>query len=71
MTHELEEKFQELSSTKNVRGVFILNDEGAVVKSSLDTKSTDTYADMIHEIVTNARRLFQNADPHNDLTFVK
>ncbi len=59
MTSELEEKFQELSSTKTVRGVLILNAEGAPVKSSLDAKTTESYSAMMHEIVATARRLFQ------------
>lgn len=71
MTSELEEKFQELASTKSVRGVIILNQEGAPVKSSLDTKTTEAYASMMHELVATARRLFMDADPNNDLTFMR
>ncbi len=59
MTSELEEKFQELSATKTVRGVLILNSEGAAVKSSLDAKTTECYGAMMHEIVATAKRLLQ------------
>ena len=64
MTSELEERFQELSSTKTVRGVFILNSEGAPVKTSLDTKTTEVYAGMMHEIVATSRRLIQVSQSH-------
>ncbi len=71
MTTELEEKFQELSSEKSVRGVLILNAEGAAVKSSVDTKTTEAFSSMIHEIVALSRKLFQEVDPNNDLTFMR
>ena len=59
MTTELDEKFHELSSAKTVRGVLILNSDGAAVKSSVDAKTTEAFAGMLQEITTTARRLFQ------------
>ena len=71
MTTELDEKFNELRLAKSVRGVLILNRDGAAVKTSLDAKETEAFAGMMHEIVATARRLFQETDPNNDLTFVR
>ena len=71
MTTEIEEKFQNLSQAKTVRGCFILNADGAPIKSSLDAKTTESYANMMHEIVSTSRRLFQEQDSNNDLTFVR
>ena len=70
MATELEEKFRELSSAKTVRGVFILNNEGAAVKSSLDAKTTENFANVLHEVVATAKRLF-NAQLADDLTFAR
>ena len=73
MTTELEEKFRELSSAKSVRGVFILNSDGAAVKSSLDAKTTDSFGTVIHEVMTKAKKLFSDLDENNrdELTFAR
>jgi dynein light chain roadblock-type len=71
MTTELEERFQELSSAKTVRGCLILNGDGAPIKTSLDAKTTESYGTILHEIVTMARRLFLEQDPNNDLSFMR
>ena len=73
MTTELEEKFRELSSVKSVRGVFILNSDGAAVKSSLDAKTTDSFGTVIHEVMTTAKKLFSDLDENNrdELTFTR
>lgn len=71
ISNEMDEKFQELASTKTVRGVLILNSDGAPIKTSLEPKATDSYASMLHEIVGLARKLFLENDPNNDLTFVR
>ncbi len=70
-TTELEEKFQELSQAKTVRGCLILNSDGAAIKTSLDAKSTESYANAVHEIVSKARSVFLEQDPSNDLTFIR
>ena len=63
MTPELEERFRELASAKTVRGVLILNSDGAPIKTNMDPKSTEAYANMMHEIVGGARRIFLEQDP--------
>ena len=71
MMTELEERFKELSNTKTVRGVLILNGDGAPVKSSLDPKATEAYANVLHEVTASARKLFLELDPSNELTFAR
>lgn len=71
MTTELEERFQELVSMKNVMGVIVLNEEGAAIKSSLDPKDTEAYAKMVTNIVTVSKKEFKEVDPSNDITFMR
>ena len=71
MTTELEERFRELASAKTVRGVIILNSDGAPIKTNMDPKSTEAFASMMHDIVGGARKIFLEQDPNNDLTFVR
>jgi predicted regulator of Ras-like GTPase activity (Roadblock/LC7/MglB family) len=71
MTSDLEERFQELVSTKNVRGVIILNEDGAAIKTNLDPKETETYANIAHDIVSVSRKSFQEADPNNEPMFMR
>ena len=58
MTTELEERFRELASAKTVRGVIILNNDGAPIKTNMDPKSTEAFASMMHDIVGGARKIF-------------
>ena len=66
-----EQKFQELSSAKNVIGVMILNLDGAPIKSSLDQQSTTTYSELVYNLVKKTRELIQVADATNDTKFLR
>nr|ACO11937.1 Dynein light chain roadblock-type 2 [Lepeophtheirus salmonis] len=72
LVEEMEEKFKRIvSHTRNedVLGGLIIDEEGSVIKSTLDNKLTETYADFIAELVSNARKLFRNLD--DDVTFFR
>ena len=66
-----EQKFQELTSAKNVIGVIILNLDGAPIKSSLDQQSTTTYSELAYNLVKKTRELIQVADATNDAKFLR
>ena len=66
-----EQKFQELSSAKNVIGVIILNVDGAPIKTSLDQQSTNTYSELAYNLVKQTRDLIQVADATNDTKFLR
>ena len=66
-----EQKFQELSSAKNVIGVIVLNADGAPIKSSLDQQSTSTYSELVYNLVKKTRELIQVADATNDAKFLR
>nr|ACO10703.1 Dynein light chain roadblock-type 2 [Caligus rogercresseyi] len=72
LVEEMEEKFNRIvSHTRNedVLGGLIIDEEGSVIKSSLDNKLTETYADFLAELVGSARKLFKNIE--DDVTFLR
>ena len=66
-----EQKFQELTSAKNVIGVIVLNADGAPIKTSLDQQNTTTYSEMVYNLVKKTRELIQVADATNDTKFLR
>nr|ACO14680.1 Dynein light chain roadblock-type 2 [Caligus clemensi]ACO15602.1 Dynein light chain roadblock-type 2 [Caligus clemensi] len=72
LVEEMEEKFNRIvshSRNEDVLGGFILDEEGSIIKSSLDNKLSETYADFLSELVSSARKLFRNID--DDVSFVR
>lgn len=63
MTAEIEQRFEELCSQKNVIGALVLTAaDGAPIRSSFDAHTTQSYAGMVHRMVVNTRELLLEVD---------
>lgn len=72
MVEEMDQRFEKiLSSNKDVVGGLVMNEEGAIIKTSMDNKNAEKYANAVHEIVKTARTLFREVDPNDDITFIR
>ena len=71
MAAEFEEKFKELCQQKNVLGALIMTNEGAPIRSSLDTANTTLYANMVYRLITTCKELLHESDSSNDVKFLR
>lgn len=61
----------ELSQTRNVVGVMILTIEGKVVRSTMDTSASSTYAEFAYKLIKTTKELLQETDSGNDIKFFR
>ncbi|XP_053204842.1 dynein light chain roadblock-type 1-like [Panonychus citri] len=75
MNAEIEETLKRIESThKSVMGVIVTDDEGNIIKSTLseNKESSESYANIICDIVEKARMALKDKEYMNDeLTFLK
>lgn len=68
---EVEETLKRINSHKGVIGIVIINSEGIPIRSTLDTTTSQTYAQAIGALAAKARSAVRTLDPQNDLTFLR
>lgn len=70
-TTEVEETLKRLVGHKGVVGTVVVNKEGVPIKSTLDNVTTNQYSGLLNNLVTQAKQMFQDLDPSNDLNFLR
>jgi dynein light chain roadblock-type len=68
---EVEETLGRLTSHKGVRGIVLLNSEGEMVRSTLETTLANYYASLLIQLAANTRTVVRELDSQNDLSFLK
>jgi len=71
MSTEVEETLKRLVQHKAVIGTIVVNCEGIPIKSTLDNHTTTQYSGLINQLVDQAKTMFKEIDPSNDLTFMR
>jgi len=71
MASEVEETLKRLVSHKGVIGTIVVNNEGVPIKSTLDNATTVQYSGLLNNLVDQAKTMFKELDPTNDLTFLR
>eukprot|EP00736_Rhodelphis_marinus_P007858 Rmarinus@m.21626 len=76
---EVEETLKRIQTHKGVLGVVIVNSDGIVIRSTLDSAGSSSngnsqsnqYAALITQLAAKARSAVRDLDPQNDLTFLR
>ena len=68
---EVEETLKRLVSQKGVIGCIVVNNEGVPIKSTLDNATTVQYSRLLNNLVDQAKTMFKELNPTNDLTFLR
>ena len=71
MATEVEETLKRLVSHKAVIGTIVVNYDGIPIKSTMDNHTTTQYSGLINQLVDQAKAMFKEIDPSNDLTFMR
>eukprot|EP00092_Neocalanus_flemingeri_P034133 GFUD01037119.1.p1 GENE.GFUD01037119.1~~GFUD01037119.1.p1 ORF type:complete len:113 (-),score=25.91 GFUD01037119.1:141-434(-) len=71
MASEVEEKLKHLVGHKGVIGTVVVNNEGIPIKSTLDNTTTSQYSGIINTLVNQAKTMFKDIDPSNDINFLR
>ena len=71
MASEVEETLKRLVGHKGVIGTIVVNNEGVPIKSTLDNATTVQYSGLLNNLVDQAKTMFKELDPTNDLTFLR
>ena len=69
MASEVEEK--ETGRSKGVIGTIVVNTDGVPVKSIMDNATTVQYSGLLNNLVDQAKTMFKELNPTNDLTFLQ
>ncbi|XP_026820575.1 dynein light chain roadblock-type 2-like [Rhopalosiphum maidis] len=69
--HEFEETVKRIQSHNGVDGVIVVNNNGDLITSTLDMRSSVNYADIMLDLAENAKRFVRNLDPTNELTVLR
>eukprot|EP00698_Gefionella_okellyi_P022935 TRINITY_DN769_c0_g1_i1.p1 TRINITY_DN769_c0_g1~~TRINITY_DN769_c0_g1_i1.p1 ORF type:complete len:100 (+),score=20.87 TRINITY_DN769_c0_g1_i1:73-372(+) len=69
---EVEETLKRVGQHKGVVGVVIANNEGKVIRSTMqDQTQQHQYAALMTQLAAKARSAIRDLDPLNDLTFLR
>ena len=71
MASEVEETLKRLVAHKGVIGTIVVNTDGVPIKSTLDNATTVQYSGLLNNLVDQAKTMFKELDPTNDLTFLR
>ena len=52
-------------------GTIVVNTDGVPIKSTLDNATTVQYSGLLNNLVDQAKTMFKELDPTNDLTFLR
>ncbi|CAG8548132.1 16101_t:CDS:2 [Funneliformis mosseae] len=68
---EVEENIKRLTANKHVQGVLIVNEDGQIIKSTLEPTLNKKYSDLITKLVEQTIFCIKEMDDTNDLTFLR
>mmetsp|Transcript_11137 Transcript_11137/g.12628 ORF Transcript_11137/g.12628 Transcript_11137/m.12628 type:complete len:112 (+) Transcript_11137:163-498(+) len=69
---ETEQRIKRIQSHKGVKSVFIINNQGQPIRSTInDPKLEKKYAVLISELTRKTRGVVRELDPENALTFLR
>ncbi|CAH1732273.1 unnamed protein product [Aphis gossypii] len=69
--HEFEETVKRIQSHNGVDGVIVVNNNGDLITSTLDMRSSVSYAELLSTLAENAIGFVRNLDPSNELTVLR
>ncbi|KAJ1974584.1 hypothetical protein H4R35_003540 [Dimargaris xerosporica] len=68
---EVEETIQRLVAKKGVKGVIVVTNEGAIIKSTIEEELSAKYAKLMARLVDTTRDTVHQLDSQNDLAFLR
>ncbi|XP_003243092.1 dynein light chain roadblock-type 2-like [Acyrthosiphon pisum] len=69
--HEFEETLKRIQSQKDVFGVIVVKNNGDIITSTLDNRSSVSHAERIMKLADNAKSCVRNLDPSNELIVLR
>eukprot|EP00435_Cladocopium_sp_Y103_P072587 s164_g40.t1 len=66
-----QETLNRIKTHRGVVGIVIVNSDGAPIRTTLDKKQTEQYAELVSQLAAKARSVVRDLDPMNDLTFLR
>ncbi|XP_060844183.1 dynein light chain roadblock-type 2-like [Rhopalosiphum padi] len=69
--HEFEETVKRIQYHNGVDGVIVVNNNGDLITSTLDMRSSVSYSEIMSDLAENAKRFVRNLDPTNELTVLR
>lgn len=64
---EVDDVVKRIQANKGVIGLVIINNEGIVIRTTLDPDTTIQFAANVHDVNRKARSCIKELDPSNDL----
>mmetsp|Transcript_1109 Transcript_1109/g.2661 ORF Transcript_1109/g.2661 Transcript_1109/m.2661 type:complete len:108 (+) Transcript_1109:204-527(+) len=72
MASEAEQSIKRIQSHKGVKRVFIINNKGQIIRSSLNEPEEERrYAALISELTKKTQSMVRELDPENSLKFLR
>ncbi|EDO41356.1 predicted protein [Nematostella vectensis] len=71
MALQVERRLERIQSHKGVLGSAVINPEGKVLRTSMDTTTTNQYANMCKNLASMARGTVRDVDPADDLLILR
>lgn len=71
MSTEIEETITRLSSLKGVKGVLVMNINGAVIRSNFSNQDTENYSKLVSSLSIKATDVVKSSDEDDDLVFLR
>ena len=72
MSHDFEERFEELSNNKNVIGAMIItSEEGKTIRTTFNNATTANYANFAYKLMKTTKELLHESDNTNDVKFFR
>ena len=68
---EVESTLKRIQTHKGVLGYIVINQDGLAIKSTLDSATTTTYAQLLSQLTKKARSVVRDLDPQDNLRFLR
>ncbi|EDV99325.1 dynein light chain roadblock-type 2 [Drosophila grimshawi] len=71
MSAEVEEMLKRFQNVKNVVGILVVDNDGIVIKSTLDNQTAVHYAGIMRTLTEKARQVILDLDATNEFTSMR
>ncbi|KAH7815593.1 dynein light chain, roadblock-type [Monocercomonoides exilis] len=68
---EVEDTIKRICNHKGVTGCMVFNNQGIIIRTSLEQRLTIHYAALVTQLVHNAKSTVKKLDETDDLTFIR
>ncbi|CAG8781644.1 10757_t:CDS:2, partial [Acaulospora morrowiae] len=68
---QVEDILKRLQANKHVQSVIIFNEEGQIIKSTMDTSLSEKYSDLVTKLIEQTTTVIQDIDDTNSLSFMR